>query len=509
MDDALLATTTAGVIRGRIEDGITVFRGVPYAAPPMGRRRWLPAQPAEGWSGIRDCGTDGQVCPQPIGGMEAECLGYRLSAEQLGEDCLTATIWTPRADGCRRPVLVWIHGGGFFTGAATLPIYSGASLAARGDIVVVGLNYRVGPLGFLDCNPRDTSHGNRGLTDQLMALQWVAENIAQFGGDPDNITLAGQSAGAWTTMLLLAMPEAPKVRRAIVQSLPAGVPFRSAEAEAEFVSQYREYLNVPNIEALMALPAEALLKPFPELMQSLQTFGVFLPPWLPNIDGGFLKHQDWDAVADRIPDIDIMIGWTSREMALFFGADDSLDLASEDMLVERMARRLGSHARDALQQYRTILGTDSVRELLIGYTSDEGVCIDSLRLADRLASHGRKIHAYEFGVNGDGVSTTYGGAHVLELPFIMGTFEKVRDAGSPLVSGISDTQAASVTAAMQKAWIHFIRSGNPATGPTQGWKPYGPENRAGILIGEDGKLITESGDIHAVRRNLWDDLETR
>ena len=343
------ARTTAGVVRGRTEDGLQVFRGVRYARPIVGDARWLPAEPVEPWSGVRDATADGPVCPQPGRGPVPAMLGYTLDPADMSEDCLTVTVWTPGADDRRRPVVVWIHGGGFLTGAGSLPLYSGASLAEHGDVVVVAINYRVGPFGYLDCHPDDRSRGNRGLSDQALALQWVADNVAAFGGDPGNITAVGQSGGAWSILTLLGMPGIPPLRRADPAEPAAGLAMRTADDDARILELYRSVLGVRDDAALRAVPAGALVAVVPEMIGRTAEWGHYHPVFQPHVDGRYLRAGVWDDVATHAPDTEIMIGWTNREFAFFFGREPRPADAPPARLVERMRvelrRRRGEGVR--------------------------------------------------------------------------------------------------------------------------------------------------------------------
>jgi len=213
--------TQSGWVRGTRRGGVLAFRGIPYAAPPLGRLRLRPPEPPAPWAGVRDARASGAGAPQPVstlGGMFSRIAGPAATSE----DCLTLDVATPAADGARRPVLVWIHGGAFVMGAGSALVYGGAGLARRGDVVVVTLNYRLGALGWLalgDVAPGAGFAANLGLRDQLAALEWVQRNIAAFGGDPDNVTVFGESAGAMSVGALLGAPRARGLfARAIAQS---------------------------------------------------------------------------------------------------------------------------------------------------------------------------------------------------------------------------------------------------------------------------------------------------
>jgi len=176
--------TTTGAVQGRVTDGILDFRGIPYAAPPVGDLRFRPPQPRQPWSGVLDATRFGPVAPQNQGAMEAMFGAPPLA---MDEDCLTLNIWTPACDDCKRPVMVWIHGGAFLFGTGATPWYDGRSFA-RDDVVLVTINYRLGAFGFLHID----GQGNNGILDQVAALEWVRDNIAAFGGDPGNVTAFGE-----------------------------------------------------------------------------------------------------------------------------------------------------------------------------------------------------------------------------------------------------------------------------------------------------------------------------
>lgn len=191
-----IVETNAGKVEGIRQDGLNIFKGILYAAPPIGSRRWLPPQPVEPWSDVRRAQSFGDIAPQNV--IELDALNAFFVKESQGEDCLYLNVWTPGLDGGRRPVLFWIHGGGFTIGSGSQPVYEGSTLSRRSNAVVVTINYRLGLLGFLNLNEvtggRIPATGNEGLLDQVAALEWVRNNIAAFGGDPDNVTIFGESA---------------------------------------------------------------------------------------------------------------------------------------------------------------------------------------------------------------------------------------------------------------------------------------------------------------------------
>jgi len=218
---AAIAQTRSGKVEGEERNGLYVFRGIPYAAPPVGAKRWRAPDKVEAWSGVRKAVQFGNAAPQNR--IPLEALAAFVIGEPQSEDCLYLNVWTPGLDGERRPVMVWIHGGAFTIGSGAQSIYEGTALAQRGDVVIVTINYRLGPLGFVRLheltNGRIPSTGNEGMLDQARALEWVRENIAAFGGDPENVTIFGESAGGMSVGTLLGMPSARGLfQKAIPQS---------------------------------------------------------------------------------------------------------------------------------------------------------------------------------------------------------------------------------------------------------------------------------------------------
>jgi len=211
--------TTAGKLKGLFEDGLYVFKGIPYAEPPTGKLRWMPPEPRKPWRGVRSALKFGAISVQ----KQINPGTQFQTIEPFSEDCLFLNVWTPGLDNARRPVLFWIHGGGFQSGAGSLPLYRGSLLAKRGDVVVVTINYRVGVFGFMNwyeiTGGKIPASGNEGLLDQMLALKWVQDNIARFGGDPDNVTVFGESAGSMSISCMLSMDQARGLfQKAIMES---------------------------------------------------------------------------------------------------------------------------------------------------------------------------------------------------------------------------------------------------------------------------------------------------
>src|SRR4051812_20433483 len=295
MQTSPIVETTAGRVAGTIEDSLAVFKGIPYAAPPVGPLRFRPPQPIEPWTPEQGATEYGPWAPQEPSALTAL---FGTGTVTQSEDCLTLNVWTPAVDDARRPVMVWIHGGAFVTGAGSFALYEGHRLAARGDVVVVTVNYRLGVLGFA-AHPalRDDESGaagNWGLLDQIAALRWVQENIANFGGDPANVTIFGESAGSMSVSTLLGTPMAAGLfRRAITQSGGAvGAPMEAAVLTTEMVTQE---LGLDSVAVLRAAPVDRILAAQAAVAKSVAIANG--PPFVPAIDGAVLPEPPLAAVA--------------------------------------------------------------------------------------------------------------------------------------------------------------------------------------------------------------------
>jgi para-nitrobenzyl esterase len=435
------AKTTSGVLRGGIEDGLTVFRGVRYATC----ERFGPPTPVPAWSGEVDATVDGPVAPQRPSRMEY-LMGEQEHHEQA-EDCLNLTIATPGVEGGARPVLVWFHGGAWVSGAANWKCYGGHRLAREGDVVVVNVGYRLGALGYL--RSPGVSEGNLGLADQLAALRWVRDNIAAFGGDPHQVTVAGQSAGGHTVQCLLGMTASRGLfRRAIIQSPPAGLGLGSSAAAARRSAE--RFLGCLGSDPRTA-PVSAILEAQAKVVDaSVDRLKLRVAPVFTPVAGvGPLPDEArWEEEATgRAPDLDVIIGTTAREMSAFYANNPTL----------RRLRRvpaLGPTAADALE--RAVGGALFTRP--------------SLRLASRLSEAGARVWAYLFDYAAP--ASPFGAAHCIELPFLFGTAEAWSTA--PMLTGADPRDLDVLGRRLRSAWLDFTRTGTPTA--DESWPRFTAEN---------------------------------
>jgi para-nitrobenzyl esterase len=475
--------TRSGRLRGVERRGVLAFRGIPYAAPPTGARRFRAPAPAEPWPGVRVASEPGPGAPQrggTLGGAFARIVGPGSTSE----DCLTLDLWTPRADGARRPVLVWIHGGAFVMGAGSALAYSGAALARRGDVVVVTANYRLGALGFLqlgDVAPGAGFDSNLGLLDQIAALEWVRDNVAAFGGDPANVTVFGESAGGMSVGTLLGTPRARGLfARAIAQS-GAAHNTQSRAGAARVATTFLAALGLAPAEAgrLREAPVPALLDAQLVTVAKLGlAYGTL--PFEPAVDGDLLPGHPLDAIAKgSARGVPLLVGTNRDEWNLFLLADAKARVLDEDGLLRRYARSLGpDDVPRAHALYREALLTASPRARWAAYQTHRVFTAPADRLAELQAVHAPS-YAYLFTWSPPLVRSRVGACHALEVPLVFGTFRH------PLLRGLYLGGASSTAAALQRAWLAFARTGCPETGGS--WLTYSAANRTPHVLGGDDR----------------------
>jgi para-nitrobenzyl esterase len=450
----------SGVVRGRREGRGAAFASIPYAAPPVGQRRFRPPEPVPPWTGVRDATTVGATSPQRDSSPRLSHLIPNVS--KPGPDFLTLNIVTPDLSGAL-PVVVFIHGGSFVTGSNAVELYNGRSFA-RDGCVYVAINYRLGCEGFLVL---DDSTSNRGLLDQIAALQWVKESIAQFGGDPHAVTVMGESAGAMSIGTLMTMPAARGLfSRAIMQS-GAGANVQSMTSAHRVRERMAEILRVPatlsgfesvGLDAIIAaqeriaveIARRSSTRPWQELARHLL-------PFEPVVDGVSLPESPQTAI-DRgaASGVDVLIGYNAEEARLFFLDAPKRGPASALATIV-LARRFGLSWRKYLSYRRALEGRDY--DTLVAIVTDSYYRFPAESIA---GSPGRR-YMYNFDWRSPAENGELGAAHTTELPFVFDALESPDAAG--ILSGESPRELAQT---MHRAWVDFIRSGNP------GWGEYGP-----------------------------------
>jgi len=464
--DQPVVRAPAGAVRGVETDGLRVFKGIPYAAAPTGALRWKPPAQAPSWSGVRDAQDFGPACwqPKPRAGSI-----YASPLKAFSEDCLSLNVWAPDA-AKKAPVLVWIHGGSLVGGSSGEGLYDGAALAKQG-VVVVSINYRLGVLGYLahpelSAESPDRVSGNYGLLDQVAALKWVQANIGAFGGDPANVTIAGESAGALSVMYLMASPLARGLfSKAIAQSAymistPHLRESRHGHLSAEAIgSATAAKLGAKTLADLRAMDAEAITTS--ALMAGFQTFAA--------VDGKVLLKQLVDTFdAEEQARVPILAGFNSGEIRSLriLAPPPPADATAYE---KEIRDRYGDLADDFLKLYPSDDVAESVlmapRDALYGWTAE--------RLVAKQTKVGAPSYLYYFDHGYPAADA--GGLHAFhaaELPYVFGTAA----ATPPAWPKIPDTPVeARLAAAMTGYWTSFARDGIPTATGAPTWRPYGTD----------------------------------
>ncbi len=511
-----IVETGKGKLEGAQKDDLLVFRGIPFAQPPVGKLRFRGPRPVEAWSGARDAKSVGPRSMQVPRELFERLFGRPRNEPPIDEDCLYLNVWTPSTDG-RRPVMVWIHGGGFTIGAGSEPLYNGKYLASQGDVVVVTINYRLGALGFLYMPDFADTEGepraNFGMLDQVAALEWVRDEIAAFGGDPDNVTVFGESAGAMAVGALMASPRAAGLfRRAILQSGAAHNALTVKQAEAN-TAAFAEELGLGELTAagLRSTPAEDILRAQASLLEAAEREGSRRGPaatlrFQPVIDGQFLLERPIDAIrAGLSKDVAALIGTTAEEWRLFAAASPGLAEISE----EEAARRIGwlvesagdgQRARAMLKTYRDARKARGEAtepfEILVAACTDEMFRVPADRAAEAQAEQQRQVFAYRFDWRSPVAGGALGACHALDLPFVFGTYKNM-----PAFAG-AGPEADALATAVGEAWLAFARTGDPSTDALK-WPRFDAGRRSTMIL--DRQCGVEELPQEAERR-CWDGI---
>lgn len=490
----VVVTTHQGAIRGRERAGVASFRGIPYAAAPEGALRFAAPQPAPlGDVDAREWGATVSTPPQRSPEIDRLLPDpVRQGSSALNSSPLNLNVWTPSTTGAL-PVLVWIHGGGFVTGAGSVTAYDGSALAQR-DIVVVTINYRLAVEGFVEV---EGCVSNRGLLDQIAALRWVQENIAAFGGDPTAVTVAGESAGAMSVVTLMSMPLARGLfARAIAQS-GAGHHVHTPDEAAYISAQLSAELGIPlTNESLSQIPDDRL---YAALNAALTTVSSVPGPGgrplrrlgvQPVVDGDVLPMRPIDAVRVGVgSEVDLLTGTNADEYGLFVAAT-GLDERLDEAMLAGMVSRLGSDVEALLPAYRTRFPHASPAELFKQLQGDWFFVIPMLRLVTAREAAGRRTFVYEFVWTPETFGGRLGACHTLEVPFVFDTL------GDPWGRELRGDAPQAVADTMVEAWVSFVRTGHP------GWDAHGSAS----TVARIDERITTVTDPHRWRLDRWQGL---
>ena len=477
-----IADTAQGRLRGAVEGGVSVFRGVRYAQAPLGALRFRAAQAPESWQGVRAAAEFGPMSIQTPNAALDAMLGS--SPQPQSEDCLYLNIWTPGVDDGARPVLVWIHGGGFTIGSGSDAVYDGAPLASRGDAVVVTINYRLGALGFLHLPSLGAT--NFGMRDQIAALRWVRRNIASFGGDPGNVTIFGESAGGVSVASLMASPEAAGLfQKAIPQSAGVG-DMHSLETAEAVGRRFASLLGVDadDADGLRSAPAERIL----EAQTALEAEGAAgatgtIPqqPIRPIVDGSFLQEPPLAALAaGQAAGVSTLVGTMDEEWKLFSAMFPGDPLNEEDAVARaEQMHPDGRRAYDGYRAARTGRGESAApQDIVDAMAGDQRWRIAALRMASSQARSNPQTYLYVFDWKSPAAGGALGSCHALDVPFTFGTH------GLASQFAGSGPEADALAEAVMDAWLAFARSGDPSTEELS-WPAWNDADQPVMVLGAE------------------------
>ncbi|MDP4098901.1 carboxylesterase/lipase family protein [Paenibacillus sp. P96] len=484
---SIRVSTKNGELQGTAADGTISWKGIPYAQPPVGNLRFRAPQPPQAWEGIRDASQFGPVCPQP--GRSAEGIfGSRTGQPAPSEDCLYLNVWAPIADAPSYPVMVWIHGGAFVTGSGSMSLYDGATLARNGSVVVVTINYRLGPFGFLHLSPfGEELASNAGLLDQIAALRWVQDHIRAFGGDPDNVTIFGESAGAMSIAALLAMPAAKGLfRKAVLQS-GASQALSPAHAEGIAAALLNELgADTSDRDRLFTLSTEDIAAAANRLYEKIGSAGVSML-FQPVVDGKWLPEEPLKAIEHGAAEgVAMMIG-TNRDEGAYF-------VRGPEHLISAEAAAQAIHAMTGLSNAAELSGRYPVSiEGQAQLMTDLYFWRSAVQYASGQAGQGT-VWMYRFDWCLPGHPFLGQAVHGAEIAFVFHNLQLMENLNIELTEEME-----RLARMMQEAWVSFARSGNPST-PELQWPGYEPKERATVIFDRE---ITVVQDPDAEKRRLF------
>ncbi|AHW58569.1 para-nitrobenzyl esterase [Draconibacterium orientale] len=487
-----VVSTEAGEVAGYIEDGIYIYKGIPYAEAD----RFMPPHSPARWEGVRSSRAYGPVCPQEkrMGWYSDEqAFAFDWDDGYADENCLRVNIWTQGInDKKKRPVMVWLHGGGYSAGSGQeLPAYDGAALCKKGDVVLVSLNHRLNVLGFLDLSAfgeKYAKSGNVGLLDLVEALKWIKNNIEQFGGDPQNVTIFGQSGGGGKVSTLMATPAAAGLfDKAIVQS---GSLLNSMEARYSrkigLATLQELGLKASQIDELAKLPYEKLLeagnKAVSKVREEAGTEGLdaLLFGWEPTVDGNVLPWQPADIKAlEQSKNIPLLVGTTLHEFTAttYNPAWRTIDKTGAINILEQ---RYGEKTHEFLSVFEKAYPNYQAKDLLDVDFLFRPKAVEQASLKYNI--QGAPVYSYLFTWESPVLDGMFRSTHCMELPFVFNNISRCRK-----MTGGGE-EALKLADKMSLAWINFAKTGNPNTNNLPEWKPYTPDNGATMLFNNKCEL---------------------
>jgi len=501
---SIVAETKFGKVRGVDAGGIKTFKAIPYGASTAGNNRFMPPVDPPSWTDVRDALAFGPSAPQTEPGARRNTSDLAVAGAGLpreSEDCLVLNVWTPAlGDGRKRPVMVWCHGGGFVTGSGSSPVTDGTSLARRGDVVVVTLNHRLNVLGFTYLGAAGGAgfepSGDVGMLDIVHALKWVRDHIERFGGDPQNVTVFGQSGGGRKVATLLAMPGAKGLfHRAIIES-GATIKLVEREQAAKVASELMSALGVApgQVRELQRLPVDRIMSAYFATVRKMNVDQMTMG-FSPTVDGTVVpRHPFHPTASAESAGVPLMLGSTRTELTL--SADPALFSLTDETMRQKIQDLLGDRSSKVLEVYRRINPSASPSDLYFLIASDHRYSAPVMKIAERRAALAKgPVYLYYFRwetpLNGGRLKSP----HTIEIPF---AFDNVKT--SPLTRDAPEAPA--LADKVSSAWLAFARSGDPNTPKLPRWPAFSAADRATMVFDNQSKV--ERDPIGEQRRVMFD-----
>ena len=486
--------TTSGKVRGATREGIHSFKGIPYGANTGGKNRWLPPQPVQAWTGVRDALEYGPRAPQNERPATEPHLAWIRDTRAYGEDCLFVNVFTPGVnDNRKRPVLVYIHGGGFVSGASSAPGLDGHNFAKRGDVVLVSLNHRLNLFGHLSLiesgDGRYDDSANLGMLDVIQALKWVRQNIANFGGDPANVSISGQSGGASKVAVLMVMPDAQGLfHKAIIQSASSLLRMATPEAAARNTHHFLTQLGLDtgNVGALLEVPAATLLQAMPKAVAAAGRVDNYRPV----LDGRSLSVHPFDPAAPDISaGVPLMIGSCETEMTFSYSQAMQNFSYNAEQALNRIKGFVGvddAQAKQLMDVYRTSRPNASPSDLWVMISTDHQYRRNGIRASELKAAQGKAPSwHYLFTWKTPVLNGLLKSPHTICIPFSFGNV----DIASGLTGNGADRYA--LQDQMMGAWHAFMKTGNPNHKGLPEWKPYAANDHPTMIFDNQCRLVND------------------